>query len=386
MAAAIETGVSLGTFNTFGVEARAAFFASVRDVEQLRDALADPRVAGLPRLILGGGSNILFTRDFDGLVVKIDIPGYARIGDDGARWLVRVGAGESWHGTVARLLDDGLPGLENLALIPGSVGWCPDPEHRRVRARTGRAPAGRRGLRSGERSAGIPRRRRLPLRLPGQRLQARARRRARRRRRHPGPAEAVDRRRGLRRRRERTEGARHRPAGGARPVRRRRRDPPAETARPGAGGQRRQLLQESGGAPRAARRTDRPVPVAGQLRHRGRSLQARGGLADRGLRPEGCRSRPRGSLPPPGPRAGQPRGRHRRGNSRAGARGAGRRAGALRHRTRTRTESSSEKKRARVQRTRVCEVSAVVSARRPESSDPGRRNLEERRRRRRSGL
>lgn len=125
MAAAIETGVSLRTFNTFGVEARAAFFASVRGVEDLRGTLADPRVAGLPRLILGGGSNILFTRDFDGLVVKIDIPGYARIGDDGARWLVRVGAGESWHGTVARLLDDGLPGLENLALIPGSVGGAP---------------------------------------------------------------------------------------------------------------------------------------------------------------------------------------------------------------------------------------------------------------------
>jgi UDP-N-acetylmuramate dehydrogenase len=125
MAAAIESGVSLRTFNTFGVEARAAFFASVRGVEDLRGTLADPRVVGLPRLILGGGSNILFTRDFDGLVVKIDIPGYARIGDDGARWLVRVGAGESWHGTVARLLDDGLPGLENLALIPGSVGGAP---------------------------------------------------------------------------------------------------------------------------------------------------------------------------------------------------------------------------------------------------------------------
>jgi UDP-N-acetylmuramate dehydrogenase len=125
MAAAIETGVSLRTLNTLGVEARAAFFASVRDVDQLRDALADPRVADLPRLILGGGSNILFARDFDGLVVKIDIPGYARIGDDGAHSLVRVGAGESWHDTVARLLDDGLPGLENLALIPGSVGAAP---------------------------------------------------------------------------------------------------------------------------------------------------------------------------------------------------------------------------------------------------------------------
>ena len=125
MAATIESGVSLRPFNTFGVEARAAFFASVRDVDRLREVLAAPQVAGLPRLILGGGSNILFTGDFDGLVVRIDIPGYARTGDDGANWLVRVGAGESWHGTVARLLDDELPGLENLALIPGSVGAAP---------------------------------------------------------------------------------------------------------------------------------------------------------------------------------------------------------------------------------------------------------------------
>ncbi|MGE5161720.1 MAG: UDP-N-acetylmuramate dehydrogenase [Betaproteobacteria bacterium] len=125
MAAAIEAGVSLRALTTFGVEARAAYFASVRDVQALRDVLADPRVAGLPRLILGGGSNILFTRDFDGLVIRVDIPGHERIGEDGGRWLVRVGAGESWHGTVARLLDDALPGLENLALIPGSVGAAP---------------------------------------------------------------------------------------------------------------------------------------------------------------------------------------------------------------------------------------------------------------------
>src|SRR5512144_3440123 len=121
MTAALQSDVPLEKFNTFGVKARAAFFASVRSIDDLRDVLAGPRVQGLPRLILGGGSNVLFTRDFEGLVVKVDVPGYARVGDDGTRWRVHVGAGESWHGTVARLLDDGLPGLENLALIPGAV-------------------------------------------------------------------------------------------------------------------------------------------------------------------------------------------------------------------------------------------------------------------------
>ena len=125
MSVAIESGVSLRALNTFRVDARAALFASVRSLEQLQELLCDPRVRDVPRLVLGGGSNMLFTRDFDGLVVKIDIPGHARLGDDGARWLVRVGAGESWHATVGRLTDDGLPGLENLALIPGSVGAAP---------------------------------------------------------------------------------------------------------------------------------------------------------------------------------------------------------------------------------------------------------------------
>jgi UDP-N-acetylmuramate dehydrogenase len=125
MEVVIGTDVSLKDCNTFGVDARAAWLASVHDVDQLRAVLAKPRFAGLPRLVLGGGSNVLFTRDFDGLVIRIDIPGCARIGDDGACWLVQVGAGESWHRTVTRLLDDDLPGVENLALIPGSVGAAP---------------------------------------------------------------------------------------------------------------------------------------------------------------------------------------------------------------------------------------------------------------------
>jgi UDP-N-acetylmuramate dehydrogenase len=121
----VQSNVSLARFNTFGVDSRAAYFASIRDIDELHTVLGDPRVRQMPRLVLGGGSNLLFTRDFEGLVVKVDIAGFDRLGDDGARRLVRVGAGETWHATVVRLLEQGLPGLENLALIPGSVGAAP---------------------------------------------------------------------------------------------------------------------------------------------------------------------------------------------------------------------------------------------------------------------
>jgi UDP-N-acetylmuramate dehydrogenase len=121
----IRTDVSLLPFNSFGVPAYARFFAQVTDVAQLPDAMADARVRDLPLLVLGGGSNMLFTRDFDGLVLKIDIAGLSELEPDGRSWRLRVGAGESWHGTVARLLDLDRPGLENLALIPGSVGAAP---------------------------------------------------------------------------------------------------------------------------------------------------------------------------------------------------------------------------------------------------------------------
>src|SRR6187431_416337 len=120
----IERDVSLRSFNTFGVESSAALFARVRSLEDLERVLTDRRVAGIPMLVLGGGSNVLFTQDFDGLVLKVEIPGIHRE-EGGGRWLVKVGAGENWHAIVERLMGDDVPGLENLALIPGSVGAAP---------------------------------------------------------------------------------------------------------------------------------------------------------------------------------------------------------------------------------------------------------------------
>jgi UDP-N-acetylmuramate dehydrogenase len=97
----------------------------VRSAEDLAALSADPRLAGLPRLVIGGGSNLLLTRDFDGLAIKVEVPGLRELGEAGDAWLVEVGAGENWHATVERLVTMGRPGLENLALIPGSCGAAP---------------------------------------------------------------------------------------------------------------------------------------------------------------------------------------------------------------------------------------------------------------------
>jgi UDP-N-acetylmuramate dehydrogenase len=123
--ASLQADVSLKPFNTFGVQARARFFACIENAEQLAAALADPRVRDLPRLVLGGGSNLLLTGDFDGLVLKIGIGGLREVEPTAEHWRVEVGAGENWHATVERLLQMDRPGLENLALIPGQVGAAP---------------------------------------------------------------------------------------------------------------------------------------------------------------------------------------------------------------------------------------------------------------------
>jgi UDP-N-acetylmuramate dehydrogenase len=125
MLPALHEQRSLREFNTFGVEARARWFCCVRSADELAALAAEPKLAGLPRLVLGGGSNLLLTRDFDGLVIRVEVPGLEELGESGDAWQVEVGAGESWHGTVGRLLAMDRPGLENLALIPGNCGAAP---------------------------------------------------------------------------------------------------------------------------------------------------------------------------------------------------------------------------------------------------------------------
>ncbi len=111
---------------TFRLPARARYFARVRDLEELREALAFARRGDRPVLILGGGSNTVLTRNFPGLVIRVELPGLERIDGDGEEpCLLRVGAGEDWPRLVERCLAQGLFGLENLAWIPGTAGAAP---------------------------------------------------------------------------------------------------------------------------------------------------------------------------------------------------------------------------------------------------------------------
>jgi UDP-N-acetylmuramate dehydrogenase len=125
MPAELEPTASLKELNAFGVEATAAFLANVREESELAKVLEDPRVAQRPRLILGAGTNVLFVSDFAGLVVRVRIPGLRPAGESDDSWLFEVGAGMDWHSTVRMLLEAGFAGLENLALIPGTVGAAP---------------------------------------------------------------------------------------------------------------------------------------------------------------------------------------------------------------------------------------------------------------------
>lgn len=121
----LQEQVSLRPFNTFGIDARARWYAPIARPADLDALHADGRVQGLPRLILGGGSNVLFVADFPGVVLHIDIPGCTELGAAGADRLLYVGAGESWPALVESLVRGGMAGLENLALIPGRTGAAP---------------------------------------------------------------------------------------------------------------------------------------------------------------------------------------------------------------------------------------------------------------------
>ena len=120
----VENNVALQPLNTFGIAARAQSLARVRGEADIAALLE--RLAGeAPALVLGGGSNLVITGDIKGLVIKVDVPGRRLVEETDKGWLIEAGAGENWHAFVAWTLAQGWPGLENMALIPGSVGASP---------------------------------------------------------------------------------------------------------------------------------------------------------------------------------------------------------------------------------------------------------------------
>ncbi|SAK72096.1 UDP-N-acetylenolpyruvoylglucosamine reductase [Caballeronia fortuita] len=116
---------SLRPHNTFGFDARARHAMHIDSADAAAALATDARIANMPQLVLGGGSNVVLTRDFDGVALIVGMRGKRVNGEDDEAWLVEAGAGENWHDFVAWTLAHGMPGLENLALIPGTVGAAP---------------------------------------------------------------------------------------------------------------------------------------------------------------------------------------------------------------------------------------------------------------------
>ena len=121
----IERGVSLKPYNSFGLPAVAHTLVRVTSDADVRRVVDHPVLGIAPKFVLGGGSNIILTRDMPQVVLKVEVMGLQLIETRPDAWIVEAGAGENWHALVMWALAQGLPGLENLALIPGTVGASP---------------------------------------------------------------------------------------------------------------------------------------------------------------------------------------------------------------------------------------------------------------------
>lgn len=120
----IRTDVDIQPYNTFGISVKAKHFSTFSSLEELKQ-LMNQKPKEESFMILGGGSNVLFTKDFDGLILKNEILGFEITHKEGNAVYVKAGAGENWHSFVIRTIGLNLGGLENLSLIPGSVGASP---------------------------------------------------------------------------------------------------------------------------------------------------------------------------------------------------------------------------------------------------------------------
>ena len=121
----VERNVPLQAHNTFGISAKALQLVRVQSESDIHALIADPQWRDTPKFVLGGGSNIVLTGDVKALVLKVELKGMRLVEETEKAWIVEAAAGESWHELVRWTLENGWPGLENMALIPGSVGASP---------------------------------------------------------------------------------------------------------------------------------------------------------------------------------------------------------------------------------------------------------------------
>ena len=121
----IQENVSLKPYNTFSIDANAKYFAAFQNVAELEELLNSKLQTSNFQLVLGGGSNILFTKDFDGIVLKNEIKGIEIVKEDEENIHIRAGAGENWHRFVLHCVRNNYAGIENLSLIPGNIGASP---------------------------------------------------------------------------------------------------------------------------------------------------------------------------------------------------------------------------------------------------------------------
>jgi UDP-N-acetylmuramate dehydrogenase len=119
----IEENISLKLFNTFGIDVQARYFTRFSSSDELKSIFNDFKE--IPFLIIGGGSNLLLTKDFEGIVLRNEIKGKEIISETDHEVTVKIGAGENWHEFVLWSIENGFGGIENLSLIPGSVGASP---------------------------------------------------------------------------------------------------------------------------------------------------------------------------------------------------------------------------------------------------------------------
>ena len=121
----VQQRASLREHNTFGLPAVAATLVRLASEADVRRVVDHPQYGLAPKFVLGGGSNVVLTRDVQAVVLKVEIMGRRLVREEPGAWIVESGAGENWHTFVDWTLAHGYPGLENLALIPGSVGATP---------------------------------------------------------------------------------------------------------------------------------------------------------------------------------------------------------------------------------------------------------------------